>query len=102
MPLYIPHNTKTMSVAYRSEYNNKHKKQVISLLLMVKKSHYLAVTNLPALLQGMSSNHKEDFYCLNCFNLIHTPQKINLKNKKKYVIIKIAAVWKCLSELKKY
>ena len=33
-----------------------------------KKYHYLAVTNLSALLQKISSNHKEDFYCLNCFN----------------------------------
>ena len=33
-----------------------------------KKYHYLAVTNLSGLLQGNSSNHKEDFYCLNCFN----------------------------------
>ena len=32
-----------------------------------KKPH-LAVTNLSALLKGISSNHKEDFYCLNCFN----------------------------------
>ena len=27
--LFIPHNTKTISVTYRSEYNNKCKKQVI-------------------------------------------------------------------------
>ena len=27
--LYIPHNEKTISVAYRPEYNNKCKKQVI-------------------------------------------------------------------------
>ena len=33
-----------------------------------KKSHYLAVTNLSPLLQGKSSNHDGDFYCLNCFN----------------------------------
>ena len=33
--LYIPCNTKTISVAYRSEYNNKRKKQVILLLLTV-------------------------------------------------------------------
>ena len=32
------------------------------------KYHYLAVTNLSGLLQGSSSNHREDFYCLNCFN----------------------------------
>ena len=67
--LYIPRNTKTLSVAYRSEYNNKRKKQVILLLITSsKKSHCLAVTNLPELLKGISLNHKEDFYCLNCFN----------------------------------
>ena len=48
--LYIPHNTKTISVAYRSEYNNKRKKQVILLMITDgKKWHYLAVTNLSAL-----------------------------------------------------
>ena len=44
--LFIPHNTKTIRVAYWSEHNSKRKKQVI--LLMVtdgKKWHYLAVTN---------------------------------------------------------
>ena len=67
--LFIPHNTKTIRVAYRSEHNNKRKKQVILLMITDgKKSHYLAVTNLSALLQGMSSNHDGDFYCLNCFN----------------------------------
>ena len=67
--LYIPHNIKTISVAYRSEYNNKRKKQVILLMITDgKKWHYLAVTNLSALLQGNSSNHEGDFYCLNCFN----------------------------------
>ena len=65
-----------------------------------KKWHYLAVTNLSALLQGMSSNHKGDFYCLNCFNSYTT--KINLKNMKKYAIITIVVVQKCLSGLKKY
>ena len=32
------------------------------------KQHYLAVTNLSALLEGKSSNDHGDFYCLNCFN----------------------------------
>ena len=45
--LYIPHNTKTISVAYRSEYNNKHKKQVILLMITNGRKYlYLAVTNL--------------------------------------------------------
>ena len=49
------------------------------ILLMVtdgKKSHYLVVTNLSALLQGNSSNHEGDFYCLNCFNSYTTKNKL--------------------------
>ena len=41
-----------------------------------KKNHYLAVTNLSGLLQGNSSNHKGDFYCLNCFNSYTTKNKL--------------------------
>ena len=40
------------------------------------KYHYLAVTNLSGLLKGISSNHKEDFYCLNCFNSYTTENKL--------------------------
>ena len=62
-------NANKKNIVYRSKNNNKHKKQVT--LLMIgdgKKYHYLAVTNLSALLQKISSSHKEDFYCLNCCN----------------------------------
>ena len=41
-----------------------------------KKYHYLAVTNLSGLLQGNSSNHRGDFYCLNCFNSYTTENKL--------------------------
>ena len=41
-----------------------------------KNQHYLAVTSLSGLPQGMSSNHKEDFYCLNCFNSYTTKNKL--------------------------
>ena len=41
-----------------------------------KKWHYLAITKLPALLQGFSSNQKGDFYYLNCFNLYTTKNKL--------------------------
>ena len=75
--LSIPHNTKTIRIAYRSEHNNKRKKQVILLMITDgKKWHYLAVTNLSALLQGNSSNHEGDFYCLNCFNSYTTKNKL--------------------------
>ena len=52
-----------------------------------KKYHYLAVTNLSGLLKGISSNHKEDFYCLNCFNLYTTENKLKEKMKKKKNLI---------------
>ena len=57
-------------------------KQVI--LLMIgdgKKYHYLAVTSLSALLKKISSNHKEDFYCLNCFNSYTTKNKLKEHEK---------------------
>ena len=49
--LFIPHKTETIRVTFRSEYNHKWKKQVILLMITdAKKWHYLAVTNLSALL----------------------------------------------------
>ena len=75
--LFIPHNTKTISVSYRSEYNNNPKNQVILLMITDgKEYHYLSVTNLSALLQRMSSNHDGDFCCLNYFNSYTTKNKI--------------------------
>ena len=41
-----------------------------------KKQHYLPVNNLSALLQGNSSNHRGDFYCLNCFNSYASKNKL--------------------------
>ena len=54
------------------------------ILLMItdgEKWHYLAVKLLPALFRGITSNHKEDFYCLNCFHSYSAENK--LKNHKK-------------------
>ena len=75
--LYVEQNRKKINVVHKSKHNNKHKKQVI--LLMIGdgiKYHYLAVTNLSGLLQGNSSNHEGDFYCLNCFNSYTTKNKL--------------------------
>ena len=41
-----------------------------------EKYHYLAITNLSRLLQGNSSNHEGDFYCLNCFNSYTSKYKL--------------------------
>ena len=75
--LYVQYNTKTISVAYRSEYNNMRKKQVILLMISNgKNQHYHAVTNLSALLAKKSSNHDGCLYCLNCFNSYTTENKL--------------------------
>ena len=85
-------NNKTIakiSVVYKSK-RNKREKQVILLMTGDGKKYYLAVTSLSALLKKVSSNHKKDFYCLNCFNSYTTKSK--LKEHEKYVIIMIVVV----------
>ena len=37
-----------------------------------KKWNYFAVKKLPALLRGITSKNKGDFYCLNCFHSYST------------------------------
>ena len=59
-----------------------------------KNWHYLAVKNLSGLLRGISSNHNSDYYCLNCFQLYKTENKLNVH--KKYVKITIIVILKCL------
>ena len=50
--LHIPRNTKTISVAYKSKYDNKHKKQVILLMITNgKEQHYLALAEVSAFFQ---------------------------------------------------
>ena len=40
-----------------------------------EKWHYLAVKKLSVLFRGIISNHKEEFYCLNCFHSCNTKNK---------------------------
>ena len=49
-----------------------------------KKWHYVALKSLSALLRGITPNHVEDFYCLNCF---HSYRRKDSKNMKKYVMM---------------
>ena len=46
-----------------------------------QKWHYLVVKNLSKLLRGITSNHKEDFYCLNCFHSYRTKNKLEAHKK---------------------
>ena len=75
--LYVTYNTKKINIAYKSKNNLTRKGQIILLLISdSQKWHYLVVKNLPGLLRGITSNHKEDFYCLNCFHSYRTENKL--------------------------
>ena len=79
--LYVPHNTKQMTLGYKSKYNYNCNNQVISLMITDgEKWHYLSIRSLPALLRGITSSHNGYFYCLNCFH--SHPHIINLKDIK--------------------
>ena len=54
-----------------------------------EKWHYLAVKSLSALLNGITSNHNRDFYCLNFFRAktFSVPVKKEIKNKNKIIEI---------------
>ena len=80
--LYVPHNTKKIQVAYKSRHNLTREKQVILLMISNGENwHYLVVKNFPGLLKGITSNHKEDFYCLNCFHSYRTKNKLEEHKK---------------------
>ena len=84
-------NTKEISVAYKSKYKQKREKQVILLMITDgNKWHYLAVSSLSALLAKNYQILTEIFIASGV--LIHTPQKIDLKNMKKYAINTTAVV----------
>ena len=80
--LCIPHNTRKIQFAYKSKYNLTSDKQVILLMITNgEKWHYLTVKNLPGLLRGITSTHKEDFYSLNCFHSYRTRNKLESHKK---------------------
>ena len=67
--LYVPYNTEQINIPYKSKNNLTQKRQIILLMISDgQKWHYLVVKNLSRLLRGITFNHKEDFYCLNCFH----------------------------------
>ena len=80
--LYVPHNTRKIQVAYKSKQNLTCDKQVILLMSTDgEKWRYLTVKNLSGLLRGITSTHKEDFYCLNCFHSYRTKNKLKAHKK---------------------
>ena len=66
--------------AYTSKHNSTCAKQInLSIILNQQKEglNHLAVQKLFALLRGITSNHKVDFYCLNC---LHSVPNLNCPN----------------------
>ena len=73
----MPYNTKKINIAYKSKNNLTQKRQIILLMISDgQKWHYLVVKDLSGLLRVITSNHKEDFYCLNCIHSYRTENKL--------------------------
>ena len=80
--LFIPYNTKQIRPAYISKYNLDREKRVIlsmitdnlftAIFLLEYITAIFFVKILPALLKRITSKHKGDFYCLNCFYSFRT------------------------------
>ena len=71
--LFLPYSTEKIRLAYKSEHNFKRENQVILLMITDgKKWNYLTVKKLSALLRGITSKHKKDFYCLSSFHSYST------------------------------
>ena len=80
--LYVPHKTRKIHLAYKSKHNLTLEKQVILLMITDgEKWRYLAVKSLSALLNGITSNHNGDLYCLNCFRANTTKNKLETHKK---------------------
>ena len=68
---------KKIEIAYKSKHNLTREKPVILLMISNGENlHYLVVKILSGLLTGITSNHKEDLYCLNCFHSYRTKSKL--------------------------
>ena len=75
--LYVPHNTKKIEITYKSKHNLPREKQIILLMISNGENwHYLVVKSLSG-----TSNHKEGFYCLNCFHSYRTKNKLEVHKK---------------------
>ena len=74
--LFVPYKTEKIRLAYKSKHSFKRENQVIPLMITHgKKWHSLTMKSLSALLRGITSYHKEDFCCLNCFDSYSTKEK---------------------------
>ena len=77
--LLIMIEKKMLRPCYISKHNKTRDHKVNLLQISDGKGtwHYIAIKSIPALLKGISSSHKGDYYCLNCFNSYRTKQKLD-------------------------
>ena len=97
----IPHNEDDTRPSYISKFNKTREYHANFLMITEGKDtwHYIAIKSIPALLQGVSSTHNGDYYCLNCFHSCRTEGK--LKAHEKLCVNKNFALIKMPTEKKK-
>ena len=101
----MPHNEKNIFHVYKSKHNHERKNQVVLLMINDgEKWHYTALKSeqtedglirhtksLPRLFRGITSNHKGDYYCLNClhsfrsYNILKKHEKVCKNNDFSYI-----------------
>ena len=78
----MPYNTKKINIAYKSKNNLTRERKIILLMISDgQKWHYLVSKNLSGLQRGITSNHKEEVCCLNCFHSYSTKNKLEAYKK---------------------
>ena len=90
--LHIPPNTKTINLAYKSKYNQKHQNKVVLLMITnsdqsneADKWYHIAlksvrtddgfnrpIRSLSRLFKGITANNNGGFYCMRCLHLLRT------------------------------
>ena len=103
--LQVPHDEKNICHVCKSKYNHTRKNQVVlSMINDSEKWRYTALKSeqtenglirpkksLSRLFRGITSNHKEDFYCLNCLhsfrsnNILKKHEKLFENNDYSYI-----------------
>ena len=75
------------------KHNLKHGNHTVLLIITNSEKWHLAVKSLSRLLRGITSNHNNDHYCMNC---LHSFRKKHENHMKMYVkiIILIQFPWK--------
>ena len=106
--MFVPHNKKTINLAYKSKYNRK--RENLEVLLMItngEKWHYIVLKsertddgiNRPIrsrsrLFRAITSNHLQDFYSSNCLHLFRTDNALKrhqrLCNNKDYCNVEVS------------